>query len=151
MVDLPSALQSLLVYPSLSDLLHRPKTNAPLLPQVLLTYKCMYCFHFSWNEPERIQLAHVSVDGAVVGVRTKINTFTLASHISCLETGGKWNSVCLTNEKVEREPLTTSRTFSPVASHSPGTLHMHSGGPAPEELLLSCQKVIDKNQPRAYF
>ena len=93
----------------------------------------MYCCHVSWNEPERIQFSHVSVDGAVVGVRTKINTFTLASHISCLETGEKWNSVCLlTNEKVEREPLTTSRTFSPVASHSPGTLHMHSGGPATE-------------------
>ena len=133
MVDLPSSLQSLLVYPSLSDLLHRPKTNAPLLPQVLLTYKC---FHFSWNEPERIQFAHVSVDSAVVGVRTKINTFTLASHISCLEMGKKRNFVCFTNEKVEREPLTTSRTFSPVASHSPGTLHMHSGGPATE--------VIDK-------
>ena len=25
--------------------------------------------------------------------------------------------------------LTTSRTFSPVTSHSPGTTHLHSGGP----------------------
>ena len=40
LVDLPSALQSLLISSSLSDLLHRPKTNAALLPQVLLTYKC---------------------------------------------------------------------------------------------------------------
>ena len=39
-----------------------------------------------------------------------------------------------------RAALTTSRTFSPVASHSPATLHMHSGGPVWQQIFEKSSK-----------
>ena len=46
--------------------------------------------------------------------------------------------------KGSEEGLTTSRTFSPVASHSPATLHLHSGGPVAFKYLKRAPQGLFK-------
>ena len=90
-----------------------------------------WCLHKDWHNPPHLphqlpgnQLVEQCAlerkrDGR--GVFTTLQNYKL--------TNG-WNYKLISNLQREEESLTTSRTFSPVASHSPATLHLHSGAPA---------------------
>ena len=97
--------------------------------------RCKQCNRWCLHKESHI-LPHLTHQSPGRGCKSACETIWVRNEWdgkgSCVrdERDGKGTHyLCQRWKGMEEDGLTTSRTFSPVASHSPAMLHLHSGGP----------------------